>query len=279
MSNIVKRCMTGTLLIALFSPLSSTALASENYDERFSKYFTVRTGYALTEQGVKEALQDFDDLKLKQALATISVVGEQQYTSLVSELKEIYYRRPEDVDPKRAYRYRNKISMNYIRVYIARALLRCRDSEAESYAFEQVMKSPEMSIVPATWAVENLKYIVKHFGTDVSKEFDFLITSCTNSTERVAFGRDLAEHAFRELLETETYALMTNHPTAQKYSQVIQKIRESAPSDLNAKYNGLVQVPRERRLWSENLKLLGVIESNEGATPALPENKQPGNKE
>jgi len=253
MNDIVNRCITVTLLVSLVLLFSSTALASENYDERFSRYFTVRTGYALTEQGVKEALEDFDDLRLKQALATISVVGEQRYTNLVSELKAIYHRRPEDVEAKYAWRYRSEMSMNHIKAHIARALIRCEDSEAEKYALEQVMKSPEMSIVPAIWAVENLKYIEKYFGTDVSKEFDFLITSCTNSTERVAFGRGLAERAFRELLETETYALLTKRPSAQKYSQLVQKIRESAPPDLKVKYERLIQIPRERRLWVDNL--------------------------
>ncbi len=254
MNDIVKRCITGTSIVALVLLLSSPAFASEAYDERFSRYFEVRTGYTLTEQGVKEALEHFDNLDLNQSIAAIAVVGERRYKNLVADLKAIYHRRPEDVDKRRAYRYRSEMIMNHIRVVIARALIRCEDSEAEKYALEQVKKSPEMSIVPATWAVENLKYLVKFFRIDVSKEFDSLITSCTNSAERVDFGRGLAEYAFRELLETETYVRLTNHPTAQEYSQVIQKIRESAPSDLKRKYERHTQAAPRR--WVENRKLL-----------------------
>lgn len=76
--------------------MSSQSNASEpNYDELYSNRYTAITGFDLSEDGVKKALEHFDQLHPLHRLASIAVVGEQNYQSLTGYIKDIYNRRPE----------------------------------------------------------------------------------------------------------------------------------------------------------------------------------------
>ncbi len=232
--------------IILLSPL--LCYASDNYDLYFSSQIERRWGHELSEEGVRTALEHFDGLDYDQACAEIAVVGEQRYVGLVDELKAIYHRRPEDVQPTQAYRYRGGAKYIY-QAHIARALILCGDDEAEKIALEVVMRTPEMSIVPAQYAVRNLKYLVKHVGTDLSNTFEFLIDQHANLTDRAPYWRLVKTELIGELREIERYTRMTNHPTASNYAAFIRRYSESAPADVRA-YVERVMTYRSR--WVDN---------------------------
>lgn len=232
--------------IALLSPL--LCYASDNYGVTFSGRLR---GYELSEEGVRAALEHFDDLDLFQARAAIATVGEQHYVGLVDELKAIYHRRPEDVDMRHADRYRGLLR-DFFQGYIARSLVLCEDAEAEKIALELVMRTPEMGIVEASYAVRNLKFLVKHFGTDLSNVFEFLINQHTNLSDRPPYGQLVVRELIPELHEIERYTRMTNHPTANNYAQAIARCSELVPSNVKYLFD---RAKTARSRWGVNLIL------------------------
>ena len=250
----------GLILSLSICTMSSRSGASEpDYDELFS-YRYAASGFELSEDGVRQALEQFDHLGLDHKLATIAVVGEQNYQSLTPYLKDIYNRRPEDAPNSAvAFNYRNTRILNRYRTTVARALVRCGDPDGERYAIEQALNSPNMGNmgrVPAKYSIRTLKYIVHHFGTDVSAELEFLIE--TNSDVELPF---LAFSAVRELVEIKRYLQLKSDPQESIYSAAIERQKQNGDSRLRRTFDMVADLARPS--WLVSIQLINAQKSNQ----------------
>ena len=219
----------GLILFVSMCIISMRSAASEpGYDQLFSYRYTALTGFELSENGVRKALEHFDQLNPYFKEATSAVVGEQNYRALTPYLKDIYNRRPEDApNIAVAFFYSNRSTLDHFRTYVARALVRCGDAEGEPFAIEQALNSPNMSISSSAYAIRTLKYLVHHLGTDVSAELEFLISVDPGRREL-----PVALNAARELVEIQKYLLLKSDARESIYSDAIERQVQNADSSL-----------------------------------------------
>lgn len=231
--------------------MSSQSNASEpNYDELYSNRYTAITGFDLSEDGVKKALEHFDQLHPLHRLASIAVVGEQNYQSLTGYIKDIYNRRPEHApDASVAFFYSHRGTLDQFQIYSARALVRCGDPEGEQFAIEQALRSPSMSISSCEYAIRTLKYLVHQFGTDVHAELEFLIS--------VDPGRNdlsVSRYAVRELIEIQKYLELKSDSREAIYSAAIE--RQILDGDSRTRNEISRRTEQTGISWSESAKLI-----------------------
>lgn len=248
----------GLVFSLSLSLVSTQSEASEpSYDALFSYRYTAQTGFELTEEGVKQALEQFDQLRLDDMWATIAVVGEQNYRSLAPYLLEIYNRSPEQApDAIVAHFYSDPQFLDVFRTYIVRALARCGDHRAERLGVEQAMKSPNMSTVSSLYAIRNLKYLVKYFETDVSPELEFLI-----SIDPGQDGRNVAPIAARELVEIQKYLQLKSDVRASIYTTAIERRVQDADSSLRREFSRLAD---SQPSWGESRMMIDPDELDQG---------------
>ena len=261
----------GLILVVAMGFISLGSDASEpSYNETFSYRYTDLTGIELSEDGLRRALDEFDELGLIERIATISVVGEQNYQALIPSLMSIYNRSPEQApDARKAYLYSDGGSMDYARVYVARALVRCGDPEGARLALKLAMKGHNMSLVPSQYAIRTIKYIVLHFGTDMSKVLEFLVGSGDGQ-----YGQEVARTAARELVEIQKFLQLKSEAgrpntkvffDVQKslYSAAIERCVEAADSRVKLEFE---RRGAEQPTWLESFKLINPKE-RERAVP------------
>lgn len=250
----------GLILFVSMCIISMRSGASEpGYDELFSYRYTAFTGFELSEEGVREALEQFDELGLNESIATIAVVGEQNYRSLTPYLKDIYNRRPDQApNVIVAFKYTMQSLLEYFRVYVARALVRCGDPDGEPFAIEQALNSPNMGLVQSLYAIRTLKYLVLHLERDVSAELEFLIEIRADLD-----GRPMARYPARELVEIQKYYQLKSDVRESIYADAIDRQIQSADSKLEREFNQRIE--QSRPSWKESLKLIDAQESDLGA--------------
>ncbi|MFP6584017.1 MAG: hypothetical protein VCD00_15870 [Candidatus Hydrogenedentota bacterium] len=200
------------------------------YEKVYSGEYTNLTGYELSETGVHEALGSIDAVRVLSThiMASISVIGEQQYAKLADLLRDIYQREP--IEPDKGAlttgKYRDVFLYEH-KIYIARAFVRLGDADGPKYAIEQALDSPRMGTILADYAMQTLKYPVKDYGLDVGTELEYLATTPAGSGE---FANP--EIAVRELVEIEKYLAEEDPDKVAQYAQIIDRIDAASPSNV-----------------------------------------------
>ena len=237
------------LSVSMFIIAARSGASEGEYDELFSSRYAA-SGFELSEDGVRQALEQFDELDYVEMKATIAVVGEQNYRSLIPYLKDIYNRRPEQApDVLVAYRYSDQGLLDLFRTTVARALVRCGDPDGEKFAIEQALNSPNMGLVSSSYAIRTLKYLVHHAETDVSAELEFLIE--VDSDREILL---VARNAARELVEIQRYLQLKSDPRESIYSSAIERQKQTGDSHIRRALEMFSDTRRPS--WKESQKLV-----------------------
>ena len=234
--NIVTRVLS--LFVGVIA--SFTANASDSYNKTFSNTYTALSGYELSEAGLRDALDNIDDIwKNRKPYATIEVIGEQRYTNLADDLKAIYARKTIGPDVGSLTTVNGKdLTLYRLQGCIARALVKFNDPEGERYALEQALRTPSMDVTTAVYALRTLKYLVKENGTYVGAELEFLINAEIGPGE---FPHTTDQ--IRELCEIEKYVKAIDAPETRQYTEIIERLESTGTT----KVKRAVRMYKDRR--------------------------------
>jgi len=228
-----------SVILCIFFPALAAYSSDPSYDPTHSQGYEWLTGYELSEEGVRDALDNFDSLRIDKMHATIAVVGEQRYTALTGRLKEIYAREPlvrsDHTDLAMDEYLRLPLFLDTFKVLVVRALIRCGDPDAGALALKEVARGESTQ---RGYAVRNLKYLAL---TDSDVD---VVAELTAMVERDRSKTGMARAAARELAELEHYFRLFADPRRVACSDALDKIMEDAPKLLWSDIEGARKNPR-----------------------------------
>jgi len=251
-----RRNLAFTVMTVTCGSLIQSAFASDpSYDEKYNYRFEAVTGYPLSEDGVREALDNFDELGYDEKRATIAIVGEQRYTSLVNRIKAIYLREPlpKFVESDQANIFPGEIwnhprFLDILKTHAVRALIRCGDPDAGELALREAARAKSMSITSLHYAVRNLKYLVK---TDSEVDVVAALKSLVDNDQTE--HKHVSRAAVRELAELEHYLRRSADARRAACSDVLDEIMEGDSPRLRGLAESYRNSPRPG--WSDTHKL------------------------